>query len=337
MTFQLGVPFYSQVLTTAVRSMGRSSNNATTRYVDMWAMPGLHPSNNQFLQKLTSADTTHFTRNMQVVGTVSSKDEKSGNWERTHMIGIRTDVWQPDKQEITDALEVLQDQRQEELRRDIKRRGKLSATQDEKLQQQLEQDSVMQMQEGELENRRLVLKLFKTTDTRTNWCGSLEQITTSEVHNSIGSRRPLISLSVMLARNDFVTNIQQNHRTWRIPPVFTLCYYDKGEMHHLSLTRRWVSFGPDYDVAINGQRVGLINGRLFGFGSDSEIDLSGHPLVDDTGFMDMLTLFAASIGYHRAIWRSIRRRVAACLSGQSFRHLIEDEELRLRHNGRSAA
>jgi hypothetical protein len=35
--------------------------------------------------------------------------------------------------------------------------------------------------------------------------------------------------------------------------------------------------------------------------------------------------------------RSIKRRVKAAAAGESYRHIIEDEELRLRHNGRSAA
>jgi hypothetical protein len=51
----------------------------------------------------------------------------------------------------------------------------------------------------------------------------------------------------------------------------------------------------------------------------------------------MMTLFAASVGYHKAMRRSVRRRVKAALSGNSHHHVIEDEELRLRHNGRSAA
>ncbi len=317
--------------------MSRPAQHASRRYVDMWAMPGVHPSNNQFLQKLKSADTSQFTRNMQIVGTVSSHDDDTGKWDKTHLIGIRTDVWHPDQKEVNEALEVLQEKRREELRRQLRRTRKSSAVADEQLEQQIGEDDIMQLESGQLENRRLVLKLFKTTGSRTSWCGTLEQMTSSEIHTSIGSRRALITFAILLPRYQLVTTVQQNHRTWRIPPVFTFCFHINDQMHHLVLARRWVSFGPDYDVAVDGQRVGLINGRLFGFGSDSEIDLSGHPLVGHGGFMDLMTLFAASLGYHRALWRSIRRRVAACLAGQSCRHIIEDEELRLRQNGRSAA
>ncbi len=51
----------------------------------------------------------------------------------------------------------------------------------------------------------------------------------------------------------------------------------------------------------------------------------------------LLTLFAASVGYHKAMRNSVQQRVKDNLSGHGHRHLIEDEELRLRHNGRKAA
>ena len=61
------------------------------RYVDMWALPGMHPSNVELLQKLKTADTNKFTTNMDCVGTVKEQDLESGKWEKSHLIGIRTD------------------------------------------------------------------------------------------------------------------------------------------------------------------------------------------------------------------------------------------------------
>ncbi|MEZ6095924.1 MAG: hypothetical protein R3C03_17115 [Pirellulaceae bacterium] len=317
--------------------MARKSQQQSRRFVDMWAMPGLHPTNNQFLQRLKSADTTHFTRNMQVVGTVSTQDDESRKWEKTHLIGIRSDIWQPSDQEVAETLENLRERRREEIRRSIKRSGRLNTKQSERLESEIEEDHIMQMDRGDIESRRLVLKLFKTTGNRTNWAGTLEQVTTSEIHNSLGSKRSLITLAVMLPRMDVVTTIQENHRTFRLPPLFTFCFYENGAMHHVMLSKRWVSFGPDYDLTIDNQNGGLLNGRLFGFGTDSLLELSGHPLVVDTQFSDLLTLFAASVGYHSAMRKSIARRVSAVKAGHSFKHVIEDEEIRLRHNGRSAA
>ena len=317
--------------------MSSSSDAESKRYIDMWAMPGMHPSNIEFLQKLKSADSNHFTRGMDVVGTVSEQDPKTNKWEKSHLIGVRTDVWKPNKKELAKSLRLAQKRRKKEIREQIKRSGRLSEQQTERLQQQLSEDAVMQMDTGDVEQRRLVLKLFKTTSSRTRWCGTIEEVTTTEVHNSIGSNRALVSFVVMLPRIKLVTYIQQNHRTMRWPSVFSFCHYDEGRMWHVMLQQRWVSAGPDFDIFADGEKIGLQDSKLVGLGSDSYLDIDSHPLADDSAFINIMTLFAASTGYHRAIRRSIRRRVKAIKGGQSHRHFIEDEELRLRHNGRAAA
>ncbi len=307
------------------------------RYVDMWALPGMHPSNVEFLQKLKTADASQFTTNMDCVGTISEQDMESRKWQKTHLIGIRTDVWKPDEEELESALGSLQDKRRSELRQNIKRSGRLSSKQKTKLEENLSNDQIMQMQSSDIETRRLVLKIFKTTGERVRWVGTIEEITTTEVHNSIGSKRTLLTLAVMLPRNKFVTQVQQNHRTFRIPSLFTFCYYDDDRMWNLMLRRQWFSIGADFDIEADGETIGEIDGRLFSFGSDSYVDIDPHPLTENTQFVDLLTLFACSVGYHKAMRRSVNRRVEAALSGESHRHIIEDEELRLRHNGRSAA
>ncbi len=317
--------------------MGNQQPPDVRRYIDMWALPGMHPSNVEFLQKLKTADTNHFTTHMDTVGTVSEQDGESGKWQKTHLIGVRTDIWKPDAEEMTDALDVLQDRRRRELKKEIKRHGRLSAKQTELLDQQLAEDDVLKMQSGDIEKRRLVLKLFKTTGTRVQWCGTIEQVTTTEIHNSIGSNRNLLTMVVMLPRNDFVTYVQQNHRTFRIPAVFTFGFYDGRRMWNLTLKRRWISLGADFDVEADGQSIGEVDGRVFSFGSDSYVDLDAHELSSNTQFVDLITLFTATTGYHRAMRRSVRRRVEAALAGRSHCHVIEDEELRLRHNGRAAA
>ncbi len=307
------------------------------RYIDMWALPGMHPSNIEFLQKLKSADSNHFTRGMDVVGTISDQDDKTNKWEKTHLIGVRTDVWKPDKKEAARSLRLVQQRRKKELKAKIKKSGRLSSSQSEKLEQAIETDSVMQMESSDLNSRRLILKLFKTTATRTRWCGTIEEMTTSEVHNSLGSKRPLISLVVMLPGVKLVTYVQENHRTMRWPSVFTFCYYDDERMWHIVLRQRWVSAGPDFDIFADGQKIGLQDSKLIGLGSDSYVDIESHPLARDRAFVDLVTLFAASVGYHKAIRKTIKRRMKAIEKGESHLHLIEDEELRLRHNGRAAA
>ena len=104
----------------------------------------------------------------------------------------------------------------------------------------------------------------------------------------------------------------------------------------LLIRRRWIAIGADFDLFCEGKNIGLIDGRLFGFGSDSHVNLSDHPLSAKSQFVDLLTLFAASVGYHGAMRRSIKSRVQGNLSGNSHCHIIEDEEIRLRNNGRAA-
>ncbi|TWU48775.1 hypothetical protein Poly51_46780 [Rubripirellula tenax] len=317
--------------------MSKKDPQPSRRYLDMWALPGMHPSNVEILQQMKSADTNHFTTHMDTVGTVSEQDPKTGDWEKTHMVGLRTDVWKLDGEELEDALGVMQDQRRQVLKKDIKKSGRLSAKQQKELDARLESDSVMTMKSGEIEKRRLILKLFKTSTERVRWCGTIEQVTTTEVHNSIGSRRNLLTMVVMLPRNDHVTYIQQNHRTFRIPSLFTFGFYDGSRMHHVTIKRKWVSIGADFDVECDGNSIGEIDGRLFSFGADSYVDVDACDLSENVGFVDLMTLFTASVGYHKAMRKSVDRRVKAALNGESHCHLVCNEELRLLHNGRAAA
>lgn len=317
--------------------MGKKGPMPVRRYLDMWAMPGLHPSNVEILQMMKTADTNHFTTHMDTVGTVSELDQETGAWNKSHMVGLRTDIWKMDGGELADALEVMQDQRRQEIKKTIKKNGRLNAKQQQLLDQKMADDDVMKMEPGEIEKRRLVLKLFKTSTERVRWCGTIEQVTMTEVHNSIGSKRSLLTMVVMLPRCDHVTTIQQNHRTFRIPSVFTLGFYDNGQMHHLAIKRKWVSIGADFDIQCNGESIGEIDGRLFSFGADSYLDIDAGELSQSTGFVDLMTLFTASVGYHKAMRKSVDKRVKAALSGQGHCQVVCDEELRLRHNGRAAA
>ncbi len=316
--------------------MTREYENECCRYVDMWAMPGIHPSNIQLLQRLKSADSQHFTKGMEVIGTISEHAGDDG-WLQTHLIGLRADIWKPNQAEIGKTVRALKKQRKNWFKQKLRLSGRLSDKQTENLNEHLEQDEVWKLSEGDIESRRLVLKLFKNTGQSTRWCGTIEELTSTEIHTSIGSRRSLLTFAVMLPQTQQVTMIQENHRTFRYPAMFTFGYYDGLRMWYVRLQQRWVSLGPDFDVYVDGTHIGLVDGKLFCFGSDSYIDLEDHALVNDTKFIDLLTLFTASVGYHRSMRRSVAKRVASALRGESQRHLLDPDEIRLRHNGRAAA
>ena len=304
------------------------------RYVDMWAVPGVHPTNSDFLQSYKMADSQHFTRGMDVVGTVSEQND--GDWKKKYLIGIRADIWKPDAKEVADTLNCLHEKRRRELKKEIKKTGRLNAKQKSQLQKKLEADKIMSMQCDDIEQRRLVLKLFKTTGKRLNWAGTIEQITSREVQNSIGSRRTLLSFAVILPRNEMIVHLTQNHRTFSFTAIFSFSYYAAGRMWPVCLRQRLGSIVPDYEILVDGERIGFVNGVLFAMGSDSYIELYEHQLCHEPGFVELMSLFSASIGYHKAMRRSVKRRVDACKSGDWQKCLIEDEELKIYRNGRVA-
>lgn len=316
--------------------MAGNLETVVNRYVDMWTVPGIHPTNSDFLQSYKMSDSQHFTRGMDIVGTVSKQGD-DGDWDKDYLIGIRTDCWKPDSKEVADTLSNLHEKRRRELKKEIKKSGRLNAKQKSQLQQQLEHDRIMELQCDDIEQRRLVLKTFKTTGKRLNWAGTVEQITTNEVQNSIGSRRVLLSFAIILPRHEFVVHVTQNHRTFSFASVFTCSYFCDGRMWPVCLRQRWGSIAPDYEILVDGQRIGFVNGVVFAMGSDSYVELYEHKLCEESRFADMMTLFAATIGYHKSMRRSTKRRIAACAAGEWEKCLIEDEELRIFKNGRRAA
>ena len=137
--------------------MAKSKPQENRRYVDMWALPGAHPSNLEFMQKLTTAETNQFTTHMDAVGTVSQQDLKTNDWQRTHLVGLRTDVWHADREELEQAVNAIKAQRRTQLKQQIKKTGRLNNNQQQLLQTTLNNDAIMTMKSGDVEQRRLVL------------------------------------------------------------------------------------------------------------------------------------------------------------------------------------
>ncbi len=321
--------------------MGRSRKGTPVvrRFVDMWAFVGMHPTNVDLLQRLRSADDRQFGANMDVCGDISQQDPDTGKWKENHLIGIRSDMWEPDKEKLQKALNSLKDDRREQLRREIKRSGRLDKKQSYKLGRQLNRDPLMQMKPSDLVHRRLVMKMFRSTGERIRWAGTIEEVTTHEVHNSIGCGRPALSLAVLLPGYEYVVTIQQNHRFLRIPATFTFSFFDEDDkrIRYVAIKRKWVSAGADFDILAGGRRIGLIDGRLFGFGYNAQIRIDDPSFSDNRPFLDLVTLFTATVGYHRQMRKSVKRRVRAALAGTSFQHVVEDEEFWLLKNPRRRA
>jgi hypothetical protein len=321
------------------RLKSRSDESVANRYVNMWAFIRMHAANVDLLQRLKSADDRQFGTNMDVCGTISERDSKTSDWDKTHIVGIRSDVWNPDEDELKRTLNSLRETRRVQLRQGIKRSGRLNAKQTDMLHRQLRRDPLMSMKASDIEHRRLVMKIFKTTGERIRWTGTIEEITTREVHNSIGCRRAVLSLAVLLPGHEYLVTVQQNHRTFRIPSIFTFCFHDedRDRMWYVDIKRKWFSFGADFVIESEGRKIGEIDGRLIGFGYNARVRVHEPSLAENRHFLDLLTMFTTTVGYHRAMRQSVKRRVRAALSGGSFRHVVEDEELWLLKNPRRRA
>ncbi|HBO45415.1 MAG TPA: hypothetical protein DD670_16080 [Planctomycetaceae bacterium] len=189
------------------------------------------------------------------------------------------------------------------------------------------------------DHRRLVMKTFKNTGERIRWTGTIEEITTREVHNSIGSRRAVLTLAVLLPGYDYIIHVQQNHRTFRIPSFFTFCFYDEDERRvwYINIKRKWISIGADFVIESGGKKIGEIDGKLIGFGYNAYIHVDEPTLAKNGRFLELLTLFTTTVGYHRAVRRNIRHRVRAITSDEPASYVVEDEEFWLMKNPRRRA
>ena len=321
------------------RSKSRSGVAVANRYVDMWAFIKMHATNFDLLQRLKSADDRQFGTNMDVCGSISERNSKTSDWDKTHLVGIRSDTWNPDKDELQKTLNSLRASRRDQLRQEIKRSGRLNAEETDRLNRQLRRDPLVSMKRSDIDHRRLVMKTFKTTGERIRWTGTIEEVTTREVHNSIGSRRALLSMAVLLPGYEYLVTVQQNHRTFRIPSIFTFCFHDedRDRMWYVDIKRKWFSIGADFAIESGGRKIGEIDGRLIGFGYNAHVRVYEPALAENRHFLDLLTLFATTVGYHRAMRQSVKRRVKAAISGGAFRHVIEDEEFWLLKNPRRRA
>jgi len=314
-----------------------SMKDGAHRYVDMWAFPGVHPTNIEFMQRLKMADDRQFTTNMEVCGTVMEKEMKTGVWVSTHLVGLRTDAWKADSSKQQKKLELIQQDRMETLRRQIKSTGTLTNAQTDKLHKQMLTDPVMKLRPDQIEGRRLVMKLFRSNE-RIRWVGSLEELTTSEVHNTLASSRTLLSLTASLEGHKYLTDLEENYRTFRIPSIFSFCYcHTKSDkVWYINIKRKWISVGVDFVIEAEGRRIGEIDGALFGMGYNAHIYVFEPDLARETPFLNLLTLFTTSVSYHGAMRRAVSRRVKAVRKGLMGGQLVEPEELTLLKNPRAA-
>ena len=315
-----------------------SKQKRHTRFVDMWIAPGLNPTNIEILTKLKSAEDRQFSQNMAVTGKGFDEDRQEHRREETQLFGIRTDVWRPSKEVRERTLAAMQ-KREAKERRAAKPKSKSRDAGEGELDQLVIEDAApAPVTADDIDKSRLVIKMFRNTATRIRWQGTLEEMTVREIQNSIGSRRALASFAVILSEYEHLIIIQQNRRLMRIPPSYSFSYYQPktDRMWYVDLDCNWVALGIDFTIRAQGRQIGSIDGKLVALGADSRIHVMEPCLAEDEQFMDLLSLFAASVGFHHQIHDNIRRRVRNVKQGRSV-HFVEDEEMWLLKNPRRIA
>ena len=116
-------------------------------------------------------------------------------------------------------------------------------------------------------------------------------------------------------------------------PVYLRASIRAKERHPVALTILGLSGAVSHDPSA----ALYIDGKLIGFGYNAHVHVYQPELAGNRHFLDLLTLFTTSVGYHRAMRRSVKRRVRAVRSGEVSPHVVEDEEFWLLKNPRRRA
>lgn len=184
------------------------------------------------------------------------------------------------------------------------------------------QGALKAMRRGEVPpNQRFVLRMFNCENDSYKWDGSLEEMPSREVSNTLKKEEPLKTFCVFLRTKEevpFATLIEEGAEeiaklgflTWRRPAMFAFSYYQKDteRMWQIVLRRRIFCLGTDFKVMAGKRYVGEIDGKILRWGTDSQVRVIDPELENDEAFMHILCLFAASIGFHKQINKSIKRQ-----------------------------
>lgn len=310
-------------------------------FVDMWAFLGMHATNINIVQKLKTAEDRQFTPGMDVNGKISEDPvgDDIGKVERSDLalMAIRSNAWEPPKEELEKVLEREKKKKEQLLRKKIKRTGgRLNKEQKERLEEEMSKAKITKLSPKDIDKRRMVIKMFSTTGKKIHWKGTIEELSVREIHNSMASKHPLVCFAVVLPGYEYLTIIEQNLRYFALAPVFSFNYWDdKAEkMWYITIKQRFISIGIDFDVYADGRKVAFIDGKLVGLGGNSSVKIFDEDLAKDKKFGDLLILFTSTVGYQPVMRRYIKKRVKSYNKFSKYVHLIEDEEFWMLKNPR---
>ncbi|MHA1972026.1 MAG: hypothetical protein ACTSW1_03465 [Candidatus Hodarchaeales archaeon] len=183
-------------------------------------------------------------------------------------------------------------------------------------------------------NRRLVIKLFSKS---MYYQGTLEEMIGREFTRSISAQKDFPCFSVMIDGYEYLISLNKTRGGLFVPEWFVFRVNFDEELQPIILKHK-MGPGIDYRVVnpFGNKEIGLINGKKFDIGGryDITIKSTDKRLVSNIVTRPLI-LFAASLKFHKPIYKKIKKGVKQMKKGKWDGPTLSNEELLLSRNPRA--
>ncbi len=187
-------------------------------------------------------------------------------------------------------------------------------------------------QDNKLE-RRLVIKLFSKS---IYYQGTIEEMLGKEYTRSLSAQKDFPSFNVLIDGYEYVIYLDKIRGGWFLPEWFVFRLDTENGFIPIILKHK-MGPGIDYRVVngIGNDQIGLINGHKFDIGGKFVINLkSDDKNLTSKEMVRTLILFAASLKFHKDIYKKIKKGSDLMRKGK-FSPTLSNEELLLSRNPRA--
>ncbi|MHA1331763.1 MAG: hypothetical protein ACTSR2_11865 [Candidatus Hodarchaeales archaeon] len=183
-------------------------------------------------------------------------------------------------------------------------------------------------------NRRLVIKLFSKS---MYYQGTMEEMIGREFTRSISAQKDFPCFSVMIDGYEYLISLNKTRGGLFVPEWYVFRVNFDEELQPIILKHK-IGPGIDYRIvsALGNKEIGLINGKKFDIGGryDITIKSTDKRLISNV-VIRTLILFAASLKFHKPIYKKIKKGVKKMKKGQWDGPTLSNEELLLSRNPRA--